>query len=110
EPDDNDRCVCVAWFLREVSGVTIQQHNGSAIGQQGVLMLAPERGFAIAVQTNPTRGALLHQAITKWALKTFVGVEEPVPQHVRMTKTRRDELVARYTAAIDDVELRAGGD
>jgi len=109
-PADNDRAVGVAWFLREVGGVTLQQHNGSAIGQQGALVLAPERGFAIAVQTNSTRGALLHQAITKWALKTFVGVDEPVPQHVRMTKTRRDELVARYTAAIDDVELRAGGE
>jgi len=73
-------------------------------------MLAPERGFAIAVQANSTRGALLHQAITKWALKTFVGVDEPEPQHVRMTKTRRDELVARYTAAGADVELRAGGE
>jgi len=109
-PADNDRAVGVAWFLREVGGVTLQQHNGSAIGQQGVLMLAPERGFAIAVQANSTRGALLHQAITKWALKTFVGVDEPEPQHVRMTKTRRDELVARYTAAGADVELRAGGE
>src|SRR3989475_1219274 len=109
-PADNDRAVGVAWFLREVGGVTLQFHGGSAIGQQGVLMLAPERGCAIAVQTNSTRGALLHQAITKWALKTFVGVEERAPKHVRMTKTRRDELVARYTAALADVELRAGGD
>src|SRR5437879_5579746 len=100
----------VAWFLREVGGVTLQYHGGSAIGQQGVLMLAPERGFAIAVQTNSTRGALLHQAITKWALKTFVGVDDPAPQHVRMTRTRRDELVARYTAVGSDIELRAGGD
>ncbi len=27
-----------------------------------------------------------------------------------MTKTRRDELVARYTAAGADIELRSGGD
>ena len=109
-PADNDRGIGVAWFLREVGGVTLQQHGGSAIGQQGVLILAPERGFAIAVQTNSTRGALLHQAITKWALKTFVGVDESAPAHVRMTKSRRDELVARYTAAGADIELRAGGD
>ena len=109
-PADNDRAMGVAWFLREVGGVTIQYHGGAAIGQQGVLMLAPERGFAIAVQTNSGRGALLHQAISKWALKTFLGVDEPEPEHMRMTKTRRDELVARYTAALADVELRAGGD
>ena len=87
-----------------------QYHGGAAIGQQGVLMLAPERAFAIAVQTNSGRGALLHESITKWALKTFLGVDEPEAEHVRMTKTRRDELVARYTAALADVELRAGGD
>jgi CubicO group peptidase (beta-lactamase class C family) len=109
-PADNERGVGVAWFLREIGGVTIQFHGGAAIGQQGVLMLAPERGFAIAVQTNSGRGGLLHQAVTKWALKTFVGVEESEPQHVRMGKSRRDELVARYTAALSDVELRAGGD
>jgi len=109
-PADNDRAVGVAWFLREVGGVTIQYHGGAAIGQQGVLMLAPERAFAIAVQTNSGRGALLHESITKWALKTFLGVDEPEAEHVRMTKTRRDELVARYTAALADVELRAGGD
>jgi hypothetical protein len=100
----------VAWFLQEIGGVTIQYHRGAAIGQQGILMLAPERGFAIAVQTNSSRGSLVYQAITKWALKTFVGVEEPAPEHLRLTKTRRDELVARYTGTLDDVELRAGGD
>ena len=109
-PADNDRAVGVAWFLREIGGVTIQYHAGAAIGQQGVLMLAPERGFAIAVQTNSGRGGLLHGDVTKWALKTFVGVDDPEPAHVRMTKSRRDELVARYTAALADVELRAGGE
>src|SRR5207245_5751376 len=48
-PADNARAVGVAWFLREVGGVRLKYHGGSAIGQQGVLMLAPERGFAIAV-------------------------------------------------------------
>lgn len=109
-PADNDRGVGVAWFLRDVGGVTVQFHGGAAIGQQGVLMLAPDRRFAIAVQTNSGRGGLLHQDITKWALKTFVGVTEPDPVHVRLGKSRRDELVARYTAALSDVELRAGGD
>ena len=109
-PADNDRALGVAWFLREVGGVTLQFHGGSAIGQQGVLMLAPERGFAIAVQTNSGRGGLLHEAITKWALKTYLGVDRPEPGHVRVPKSKRDELVARYTAALSDVEIRHGGD
>jgi CubicO group peptidase (beta-lactamase class C family) len=107
---DNDRGVGVSWFLREIGGVTLQMHSGSSIGQQAVLTLAPERTFAIAVLTNSGHGGLLHQEITKWALKTFVGIEETDPHHVRLTKSRRDELVARYTAALSDVEIRHGGD
>src|SRR2546428_2974365 len=109
-PADNDRGVGVAWFLREVGGVTLQYHGGSAHRPQGVPLVPPERGVSIAVQAEPTPGALLPESITTWALKTFLGVDEPEAEHVRMTKMRRDELVARYTAALADVELRAGGD
>jgi CubicO group peptidase (beta-lactamase class C family) len=109
-PADNDRGVGVAWFLREVGGMRIQVHSGGTIGQQSVLMLAPDQGFALGVQTNSNHGAILHQAVAKWALKTYLGIDEREPAHVRMTKTRRDELVARYTAAISDLELRPGGD
>jgi hypothetical protein len=104
------RGVGVAWFLREIGSVGVQYHGGAAIGQQGVLMLAPERKFAIAVQTNSGRGGLLHQEITKWAFRTYLGVTDPEPEHVRVRKSRRDELVGRYQAALSDVELRPGGD
>jgi hypothetical protein len=109
-PADNDRGVGVAWFLREIGGMRIQVHSGATIGQQSVLMLAPDQGFAVGVQTNSSRGALMHQAVASWALKTYLGVAEPRPQHIRMSKTRRDELVARYGAAGSDIELRPGGD
>ena len=107
-PADNDRGIGVAWFLRDIGSVTIQYHGGAAIGQQGTLMLAPERRFAIAVQTNSGRGGLLHQDITKWALKAYLGVEEPEPARLPLPASRRKELVARYTAALSDVELRPG--
>jgi CubicO group peptidase (beta-lactamase class C family) len=109
-PADNERGVGVSWFLRDIGSVTIQYHGGAAIGQQGVLMLAPERRFAIAVQTNSARGGLLHQEITKWALKEFLGVHDPDPEHVDLPAGRRKELVSRYTAALSDIELRAGAD
>src|SRR5205814_5190740 len=57
-PADNDRGIGVAWFLREVGGVTLQQHGGSAFRQQGILLLAPQPGFAIRVPTTSTRRAL----------------------------------------------------
>ena len=51
-PADNDRAVGVAWFLREIGGVTIQYHGGAAIGQQGVLMLAPERSAGTLAKSS----------------------------------------------------------
>ena len=107
-PADNDRGVGVAWFLRDIGNVTFQYHGGSAVGQQGILMLAPERRFAIAVQANSGRGALLHAEITKWAQRTFLGVHEEEAEHVSIPAARRKELVGRYTAALADLELRPG--
>src|SRR5256885_8695251 len=46
-PADNDRGVGVSWFLRDVGNVTFQYHSGAAIGQQGILMLAPRRGSGV---------------------------------------------------------------
>ena len=109
-PADNDRGVGVAWFLRHIDGVRVQYHGGAAIGQQGVLLLAPDRRFAITVQTNSGRGGLLHETITKWALKTYLGAAEAEPPHVAITAARRGELVARYTAALSDVEVAARAD
>ena len=109
-PADNDRGVGVAWFLRHIDGVRVQYHGGAAIGQQGVLLLAPDRRFAITVQTNSGRGGLLHETITKWALKTYLGAAEAEPPHVAISAARRGELVARYTAALSDVEVAARAD
>ena len=109
-PADNDRGIGVAWFLREIGGMRIQVHSGGTVGQQSVLMLAPDQGFAVGVQTNSSRGSLLHQAVAAWALKAYLGIDDAEPQQVRMPKTRRDELVARYVAASSDIELRPGGD
>ncbi|TME25280.1 MAG: beta-lactamase family protein [Chloroflexi bacterium] len=109
-PADNDRGVGVSWFLRDAGNVTFQYHSGGAIGQQGVLVLAPERRFAIAVQTNSGRGGLLHGEVTKWAQKTFLGVQEEEAEHLPVPGNRRKELVGRYTAALSDLELKAGSD
>ena len=102
---DLDRSVGVAWFLREVQGVRLQFHGGVAIGQQGVLMLAPERNAAIAVQTNSVRGGLLHLEVTKWWQKVHLGIEQPAPVYVELERTRYAALAGRYVAELSDAEL-----
>jgi CubicO group peptidase (beta-lactamase class C family) len=101
---DLDRSVGIAWFLRD-GGLKLQYHGGVAIGQQGVLMLAPERNAAIAVQTNSVRGGLAHTAITKWWQKEYLGFEAPAPVYVDLERSRYEALAGRYTAELSDAEL-----
>lgn len=104
---DLDRRVGIAWFLREVGGVRLQYHGGAAIGQQGVLMLAPERGAAIAVETNSARGGNLHLEVTKWWQRERLGVAPPDPAFVELEPARRAELAGRYHAELSDASLEA---
>ncbi len=102
---DLDRRVGIAWFLRDAQGVRIQYHGGVAIGQQGVLMLAPERGAAIAVETNSVRGGLLHTEVTKWWQKERLGIDQPEPRYVELDRTRYAAFAGRYQAELSDALL-----
>jgi CubicO group peptidase (beta-lactamase class C family) len=102
---DLDRKVGVSWFVRSVGGVRLQYHGGVAIGQQGVLMLAPDRGEAITVQTNSARGGLLHQDVTTWWLRQRLAITVPEPVYIELERTRYTEYADRYRAELSDAEL-----
>ena len=104
-PADLDRKVGIAWFLREVGGIRLQYHGGVAIGQQGVLMLAPDRSAAIAVETNSTHGGLLHTEVTRWWQRARLGVEQPEPVYVELERSRYARLAGRYQAELSDALL-----
>jgi len=102
---DLDRKVGVSWFIRSVGGVRLQYHGGVAIGQQGVLMLAPDRGEAVTVQTNSARGGLLHQDVTTWWLRQRLAINVPEPVYIELERTRYTEYADRYRAELSDAEL-----
>jgi len=102
---DLDRKVGIAWFLRDQGGFRLQYHGGVAIGQQGVLMIAPERNAAIAVQTNSVRGGLLHTEVTKWWQKEYLGFAAPTPAYIELPAARYAQLARRYTAELSDAQL-----
>ena len=102
---DLDRKVGVSWFIRSVGGVRLQYHGGVAIGQQGVLMLAPDRGEAVTVQTNSARGGLLHQDVTTWWLRQRLAIKVPEPVYIELERTRYTEYADRYRAELSDAEL-----
>jgi len=106
---DLDRKVGVSWFVRTVGGVRLQYHGGVAIGQQGVLMLAPDRGEAVTVQTNSARGGLLHQDVTTWWQRQRLAINVPEPVYIELDRTRYTEYADRYLAELSDAELELSG-
>ena len=102
---DLDTSIGIAWRLRDGQGLRLQYHGGVAIGQQGVLMLAPDRNAAIAVQTNSVRGGLLHTEVTKWWQKEYLGFEAPAPVYIELATARYAQLAGRYRAELSDGEL-----
>ncbi|MEP6693513.1 MAG: serine hydrolase domain-containing protein [Chloroflexota bacterium] len=102
---DLDRKVGVSWFVRTVDDVRLQYHGGVAIGQQGVLMLAPDRGEAVTVQTNSARGGLLHQDVTTWWLRQRLNLKVPDPVYIQLDTARYTEYADRYLAELSDAEL-----
>lgn len=97
--------VGLAWLLREIDDTRIVQHEGSTKGQRSILMIVPERSFAIAVLTNADRGASLCREVTRWVLQHYVGLKEP---KLRTLELSRDELalyVGKYSTALFDAEL-----
>ena len=104
-PADLDRKVGIAWFIRDVQGVRLQYHGGVAIGQQGVLMLAPEKGMAITVQTNSVRGALAYGEVLKWWQREYLGIEPKEPSYIEVPRDRYAALAGHYTAELSDARL-----
>jgi CubicO group peptidase (beta-lactamase class C family) len=101
----------IAWNLETRDGVGLAFHGGSTNGQQSAFMLAPERGFAIAVLTNADRGARLNREVTDRALQTFLGVEPRRRTPIDASPGELEEYAGDYPATMGTlrISIRDGG-
>jgi CubicO group peptidase (beta-lactamase class C family) len=104
--------VGTTWFLSTVGGARVAFHAGGTNGQQAVLALAPERGFAVGVLTNAESSDALLDEATDWALGRFLGLERPITAAV----PRSPERLAGYAGSYElpdgrgnRVDARGGG-
>lgn len=99
--------VGVGWMLERINGVQIVTHNGGWIGQESVLVLVPEKNFAVALLTNDApQGSRLHFDVTTWVLKEFLGLSTEVPPTIKRTP----EQLAEYTGFYGvEVKVPSGG-
>lgn len=87
----------ITWMLREIDGVQIVAHGGSCRGHQSSFEMAPERNFALAIQTSARHGLELLTEMTDWILEAYLGLAEQVPDPLELSP---EELV-EYTGIYD---------
>ena len=106
--ETGDRDMALTWFVREVEGVALAEHDGGTNGQMARLMLAPEAGFALAILTNhsPAGNDVLRE-LSRVALRLYLGVDEPEPEPIDLSPEQLAEYAGDYTNPWSDVELRA---
>ena len=94
--------VGLAWMLRTVEGVKTISHGGGTKGQQTLLVIAPERRFALAVFTNHPYGSVLNDRVLEKAYEAYLGVREPELEAVELDPA---PYLGRYEARMADIEL-----
>ncbi len=94
--------VGLAWMLRTVEGVKTISHSGGTKGQQTLLVIAPERRFALAVFTNHPYGSVLNDRVLEKAYEAYLGVREPELEAVELDPA---PYLGRYEARMADIEL-----
>lgn len=105
EVGGNVEAVGLAWMLQSIEGVRVISHAGGTKGQQSWLGIAPEHGFALAVVTNHTYGAVAIDRVTEKALDAYLGVREPELEPVELDSA---PYLGWYTSRLADVELAEG--
>jgi CubicO group peptidase (beta-lactamase class C family) len=88
--------VGISWLIRRFGDVTLVGHGGTTPGQLSAFQMVPERGFAVAINTNSTSGGQLHREILQWVLKEFLGVVEPEAVPLELPADQLLEYAGEY--------------
>jgi CubicO group peptidase (beta-lactamase class C family) len=77
---ENQAVFGVGWAIRPIGDEFAIMHNGGTNGQRALLIVLPNRGFAVAVLTNGSRGGDAHAALSEWALQRYRGIPPVKPK------------------------------
>jgi CubicO group peptidase (beta-lactamase class C family) len=117
-PGGTDGCeidgVGVNWFQRRTAeGVPVYFWPGSWAGQYSSLVIVPDRGFALTLQTNADSAVGLRIDLTitgDWMLESFAGLHNPPAVPQTLTAAQLAPYEGRYTAQVIDPPPGVSGD
>jgi len=103
--------VGISWLIRDVDGQRIVEHGGAMNGQYSELAMVPERGFALTINVNcGPNGSELIETLKRWALSTYVGIEQTDPVPVPLTAEEMTPYLGRFETVAAVVDLVPGSD
>jgi CubicO group peptidase (beta-lactamase class C family) len=101
------RKMALTWFVRELDGIALAEHDGGTNGQMARLVIAPERGFALAILTNHSpQGNQVLREVTRLACHLYLGVEERDPVPIELPPEQLAEYAGVYANPATEIELR----
>lgn len=104
--------VGISWLIRTPApGIRTVGHGGATNGQFSAFDMVPERGFAIALTTNGSRGRAFNGAMVRRALEIFLDAKFPKPEVQKLADSDLAEYQGVYEAALAKgaVSIQDGG-
>ncbi len=103
--------VGISWLLSTTDGERMVAHGGATLGQYSGFTMAPDRRFAVISLTNSEpNGPVFNRRIRRWALATYLGVNETDPAHEPRSTERLAEYAGRYETVSNIFDVRVDGD
>jgi len=97
--------VGTTWLLEKIDGARIVKHGGSINGHMSEFLMVPDRGFAITILTNGSRGHELGTVVLNWALEELLDIHRPEPVTRPATAKEVAALVGRYSMTLAKLRL-----
>jgi len=101
---ENEHCG-LSWGVSRAAGERQISHSGATNGQCCRLALFPEHHFAVAVLTNADNGGQATEAVTKHALRQYLGLELPEPEPMEASAEELAAYTGFYSRPFADIEL-----
>lgn len=95
----------LTWAIDDTYGTRLIRHWGGTMGQISLLMLVPEREFAIAIFTNANRGDFVAEDVSRWALEQYLGLEITYPIPIESSEEELNSYIGLYRRPFADIEL-----
>jgi CubicO group peptidase (beta-lactamase class C family) len=92
--------ISVAWHLRDMDGTQVLHHGGSTKRQEAILVLVPDRQFALGILTNARAGLFLNATVSSWVLERYLGLAPPELIPVTVPPADPAQFVGSYSDGV----------